>query len=256
MMNFKVIFKSYFIFLIFLCYWDLGQASSSNFVIQENEWRSAFVAVSDIELDQNKKEKLMKSGTLVIKKAGPGPWPTMIVFKLIKADALTCISLYHALDYQKEYIPNLLISRPVKYVSPTEIHTYYELKAPWPLENPRYTHGTILSRLNNGYKVKWYKVHNEKVNDLSGEVVFLDLGNEHKNSLMIYKSLIWPKSALAGLVRSIAENDLIKSLNATAEAIESLTQKDSPIRKKYISYTEMALRGEFPYQYIIQKIDK
>ncbi len=177
-------------------------------------------------------------------------WPEMQVFALVKAPALESAGLFHALDYQKEYVPNLLESRPVRHVTPTEVHTAYVFKAPWPMSNAHYVHGTKIALEDQGPKVEWYMVQSDSAEDAHGYAQFRPLSSEL--SLLEYHAFIQPKSFFAGLVKKVAFKNTQEDVLAIVRHIELLVKDKSPLVTKYKDYYLRALKGEPVYKPVIE----
>jgi hypothetical protein len=174
-------------------------------------------------------------------------WPDVHIWMVIEADSLTAVGLYHALDIQKDYVPNIILSTPVLQVTPTEIHTQYELRMPWPLPNSRYINGTKIHSSASGiYKISWYTVQNDDVSSLEGWAIFTPWHGH--NSLLYYRNKVAPKGILAGVLKKIAPKNMLETLQAVANYI-SKTAKSSPATvQKYENYIIRALKGEYVYQ--------
>ena len=176
-----------------------------------------------------------------------GPWPIVDFIGLIKnANPLQSVAIYYALDRQKDYIPNMLESTPIREVSPTEIHTFYRMKLPWPLGEARYVNGSKLSKSGQEYLVEWYMVQNESAKNVSGWCRFVP----HKDGTVIfYHTEILPKSILAGLLKEVIVTDTKKSLIAIKEKIEAVNSKlDTTLPlEEYIEKINNALSGKSVY---------
>ena len=63
------------------------------------------------------------------------PWPEITYYALVEASPLESIAIFAAYDIQKDYVPNVIKSTPVKHITPTDVHTAYELQMPFPHPN-------------------------------------------------------------------------------------------------------------------------
>lgn len=174
-------------------------------------------------------------------------WPDVHIWMVIDAPALTAVGLYYALDIQKDYVPNMLESRPLLQLSPTEIHTQYEYKMPWPLPNTRCVSGTKLTSPGPDlYQITWYKVENADAKDLDGWAIFMPW--QSNKSIIYYRNKVTPEGVFAGVLKKIAPQNMLDTLQAIAAYIAK-THKQSPaLVEKYESYIIRALRGEYVYQ--------
>ena len=144
------------------------------------------------------------------------------------------------------------MAKPIKHISPTEVHTQYEMDLPWPLSVSRYVHGSILQRYEEdkrGYKVKWYLVESDTAKSVNGEAIFIPLSNNR--TLMKYRSHMDPTSIFAGLIKNKMFSDVKKSIDAIVNHIEFCTD-EKEILTKYTGYIERALKGEKVYQHLIK----
>jgi hypothetical protein len=173
-------------------------------------------------------------------------WPRLKLNVLINSTPLEAMAIFLALDHQKNYLPNLIKSTPIKHISATEVLTEYELELPWPLSNSKYTHGSDFKKLSeDSYKATWYMVKSDSANEVTGSVLFKPYKGK---TLMQYQTLIRPKSALSGIVRGFMVKDTIEAIESIKKETERAKSKDKTLMKKYISYIKRSLNGEFVYQ--------
>jgi len=178
-------------------------------------------------------------------------WPKITIKGKIKADALSCVALYLALDYQKNYVPNMLESIPMRHIKANQVETYYEQKMPWPLSNSHYISGTILEPMdpkNLEYKVKIYQAYNPDLDDFRGYVTFAPLPD---GTLWTYETFVRPKSFFAGILKKIYKKELLSTSEEIKSFIE-LTVKNNPKLTEF--YRQIIIRtqvGELAYQKVI-----
>lgn len=173
-------------------------------------------------------------------------WPRLKINLLINSSPLEAIAIYLALDHQKNYLPDLLESKPIRHVTATEVITEYELELPWPLSNSHYTHGSNFKKLKDGsYKANWYMVKSDSAHAVDGSAHF----SEYKGkTLMQYEILIRPKSALSGIVRGFMIKNTKASMMAIKTEIERSKKSDQKLLKMYISYIQRSLQGQNVYK--------
>ena len=179
-----------------------------------------------------------------------GPWPEITYYALIEASPLQAIGLFSAYDIQKDYIPNLIESRPVKHVTSTDVWTKYELKIPFPLPNAKYVHGAKIFKHQDDYETTWYMVESSSTEAVRGSAYFRAYKGK---TLFRYKSFIVPKSIFGSFVKSMMFKDVEKTIKAIANFIEKNKQENSHAILKYSEFITRALNGEFVYQTIIDK---
>jgi len=157
-------------------------------------------SLDDFQLSK-KDEAILLNKEFILKKKNvkKSTWPEVYVLTFIKATPKQSIAVFFAYHEHKNFIPKLLISKPVKYISPTDIHIYFEMNIPWPLSNSHFITGNRLKKLRNGgYRVKWYFVKSDSAKDSYGGVYFFSYKNK---TLLVYQNFTRPKSVLAGLFK-------------------------------------------------------
>ena len=175
-----------------------------------------------------------------------GPWPEFEVTTTINATPLESVAIYYALDYQKNYVPNVLKSEVIDQPTPDQAITSYEFDTPWPLPNSTYTNGSKIKKNPDGsYLVNWWFIKNSAADDVSGSATFIPYLGKTK---LIYRSYIAPKNFLASFFKSTAKNDLAATLGEIKNHIEMLKKNDSEIMKKYKKIIIDALNNKFTYK--------
>ena len=203
------------------------------------------------ELSEAEMKELMDRKFVIRTKEVPGsPWPEITYYALINASPLESIGLFAAYDIQKEYTPNILKSTPVKHVSPTDVHTEYELHIPFPLSNAHYVHGARIFKHESDYEIEWYMVESSSSEDVHGGAYFQ---NANGKTLLRYRTYVKPKSIFGSLVKKMMLKDVEKSIVAIRDFIEKTVKDNSALSSKYSEFITRALRGEFVYQTIIDK---
>lgn len=203
------------------------------------------------ELSKEELDKLMAREFIVKTREIPNaPWPEITYYALIEATPLESIGLFAAYDIQKDYVPGLLKSTPVKHVTATDVQTEYELHIPFPLSNARYIHGAKIFKIDSDYETEWYMVESSSSEDVRGSAYFM---NHNGKTLFRYRSFVKPKSALGSLVKKMMFKDVEKSITAIRTFIEKTVKEKPELANKYSEFITRALRGEFVYQTIISK---
>jgi len=179
-------------------------------------------------------------------------WPKIIIYQKLNPSPLQSVALFLDLDNQNTYVPNVIVSKPIKHVSAVEVHTKYEMKMPWPIPNSHYVHGSILLKsCETCYSATWYKVISDSADNVEGRADFIPF---HGGTLMRYESHIVPKSVLAGLIKGTMIKDVKKSLVAIKKHINTVSaNQESPVLLKYQSYILRSLKGEKVYEKSIIK---
>lgn len=189
----------------------------------------------------------IEKGELILKtkEVEGSAWPEITLYSFVEASALEAMGIFSALDYQKEYVPNVIKSKPIKHISPVEVLTEYEMHVPFPLSNAHYIHGSIVHQYDEDYELTWYKVESTSTDDVKGSAYF----SPYKNgSLFRYRSFIIPKSLFGSLVKKIMLRDVKNSILSIRSHIEKLKKENSPLLAKYSGFIINALKGEFVYK--------
>ena len=214
---------------------------------------SYLISEDKFELNEHDRESI-KRGELVIrtKKIEKTPWPEITVFATINTSALKSCAVFYAYHEHKEFLPDLLSSVPVTYISPTDLHIKFEMKVPWPLRNSRYITGNKFSIYRDGgYRINWYHVISSSSKNTRGTVIFLPY---EKRTLFIYRTFIHPKSKLAGLFKKRMLNEVLKSVKAIISRIESVNNNKEKMTG-YITAVKKSLNGEYVYKDIAGATD-
>lgn len=193
----------------------------------------------------SKRELILK-----IKEIPNSPWPEITYYALIEASPLEAVGIFGAYDHQKDYIPNIIKSTPVKHVTATDVHTLYELHVPFPLSNVHYTHGARLFQYDSDFEITWYMVESTSTDEASGNAYFTGYNGK---TLFRYRSYIKPKSVFGSFVKKLMMKDVEKTIVAIREHVEKLKKENSPLMTKYSQFITRALKGEMVYQNQIQK---
>lgn len=177
-------------------------------------------------------------------------WPEITYYALIDATPLEAAGIFAAYDAQKDYVPNVIKSTPIKHVTATDVLTDYELHMPFPLPNAHYVHGAKIFKHQNDYEVQWYMVESSSALNVQGSVYFQAYEGK---TLMRYRSYIKPKSMFGGLVKKAMLSDVLTSITAIRKFMEKSKRENSVFVSKYSGFITRALNGEFVYQTIIEK---
>lgn len=204
------------------------------------------------ELTKDGMDQLEK-GELVVntREIEGSAWPEITIYTLIQnSTPLEAMGIFSALDYQKDYVPNVIKSKPVKHISAVEVVTEYEMHVPFPLPNAQYTHGSVVHQYENDYELTWYKISSTSTEEVKGSAYFSPYKNENK-TLFRYRSYIKPKSIFGSLVKKIMLEDVKKTILAIRTHIEKLKKENSPLISKYSAFTTRALNGELVYKNLL-----
>jgi len=159
---------------------------------------SAFAGAID-ELsaaDQNK----VKNGeqVAVYQDVAGAPWPRVRVYQRVEATPEEAASVFFDVELQSSYVPNLLMSKINKVVSPTTLHVDYVLNIPRPFKDESYTVQDVLKSYDNGgsYRIDWTLVRADTTKATEGNCRFEALGT---GTLISYTNFIIPGRTGSGL---------------------------------------------------------
>lgn len=189
----------------------------------------------------------LERGEMVVKtKEMPdSSWPQITIYTLVESSPLEAMGIFSALDYQKNFVPNMIKSNPIKHLSPTEVLTEYEMHVPFPLSNAIYTHGSIVHQFDKDYELTWYMVASSSTDKVQGSAYFSPY---KKGTLFRYTSYIKPKSIFGALVKKIMMKDVRAAVMSIRQHIEKLKKENSPLLYKYTDFINRSLKGEFVYK--------
>lgn len=220
---------------------------------------SAFAQKAEVvkELSPDEVAQIEK-GELVMKtkEIEGSAWPEITLYSLVSgASALEAMGIFSALDYQKEYVPNVIQSKPIKHVSAVEVLTDYEMHVPFPLSNAHYVHGSVVHQYDSDdYELTWYKVTSTSTEEVKGSAYFSNYNQNGKTgALFRYRSYIKPKSVLGSLVKKIMLKDVKNSILAIRSHIEKLKKENSTLISKYSGFITRSLKGEFVYKNLMDQ---
>ncbi len=192
-----------------------------------------FSMTPSAELDQSELAKLTNKELIIHSRGIPKcPWPEITVFTLIDVSPVDAAALFSNYQDQKEYIPDLIKSEPMRKIAENEVIVDFEMHLPWPLSNSKYSTGNVFSRLDdNEYEIAWYLVESDSLIDSKGAVRFIPYG---KRTLLKYQSFIHPDSTFACLFSSKAQGGVAKTVQAVVTYIEGTKKKDPGKLQKLI----------------------
>lgn len=198
------------------------------------------------ELNRIEVDDLLNNRIIIkYKNVRKSAWPEVTIFKLIKATPRECAAVFSYYPDQIQYSPDLMESRPIRYVTPTDVHVRFKFDMPWPVSNTVTITGNRLSvRAVNRFQVEWYFIKSDSSENNRGSAQFIPFENF---TVYRYHSFIKPKSSLARLFKK----QMIKNLKKSCLAFESymmMLKKNKPhLLKKYLTVMENVLRGEFVF---------
>ena len=200
------------------------------------------IPASFLELSPAERHLLLK-GELIIKtkEIKESTWPQVTLYGKINTDPLLALSVYAAYDYQKNYVPAVIKSDPIKHISPTDVHVSYERDLPWPLSSTKYTTGNIVSKQSDdAYSINWYLVNSDSITDTKGMASF----NRYQDfTIFKYTTIIVPNTVFAPLLKNNMLTDLSQSMTKIISHIETVAENSPELVTTFKEKIIKALKG-------------
>lgn len=174
-----------------------------------------------LQMDPKEKDKLTQ-GKLVqdIKFRDKFVWPLVTMRALIPGTPEVNMKNFTQFEKHPSFIPDLLESKVVKTISPTQMHVYAEMKVPWPVNKSKYTTNNVITTAADGTKeLTWNKVDGDLIKATDGHIIFSPY--EGGKSLMEYQSQIVPDSKFAGMFKNKVPKDVKKSVKKIVEFLKN-----------------------------------
>jgi len=179
------------------------------------------VAAEEILADLNPKQTaiLLKGEPVSVQHDIPNlPWPKVVVYRLVHATPEEVAAIFFDYKNAKSFIPNLLKSEVSLRRSAQDHEVDYVLDVPL-LPDEAYTARNRLASVEDGvYFFDWNLVRATSTKASLGNLRIEPRG---KGALMRYTNLVTPNSGMAGLLRSVA----VDQMNDTVEALVRRVEK-------------------------------
>ncbi len=182
-----------------------------------------------LELNPEEKTKLL-SGEVVeeIKWRDEFVWPLVTMRALVPGSPEANMKSFTQFDKHPSFIPDLLVSKVVKTISPTQMHVYAEMKVPWPVNKSTYTTNNVITKKPDGsVDLTWNKVEGKLIKATDGHITFTPYEGK---SLMEYQSQIVPDSKFAGMVKNQVPKDVRASVTKIIEYLKSEQGSQNPAK--------------------------
>ena len=127
-------------------------------------------------------------------------WPEVTVMQVLKYEPLDNLNVFLDFEKHKTYIPDILESKIVKKISKNQMHVYFEMKVPWPVNKSVYTTNNIITKDPDGsHTLKWNLVKGSLIKSSDGHMTFSPYEGK---TLITYVTFIVPNSSLAGMFKN------------------------------------------------------
>lgn len=185
-------------------------------LLAENPWDA---------LDSRQQE-LLKSGkqVTVAEQVSGVPWPSLHVYRLLKATPEQAAAVFWDVQYAPHYVPDCL-NVTLEGSSKTNVITLqYEVRVPFLPKDVSQVRDELNQLPGGGYKISWDVL--ESTYSKSGKGSFVVLPHD-QGTLMCYSNFVNPGSAIALLLKGEAQRRVETIAAAIAHQIESEAQQPS-----------------------------
>lgn len=192
---------------------------------------------------------VLRSGRLIMKKrpVQGAPWPELTFFALIDASPKESAAVFSNYPGQLHYTPDLMEARPLKHVTPTDVHVLFKWDMPWPVANTETVTGNRLSRLGEkGYQVEWYLVRSDSSKESRGTARFYPY--DGGKTLYRYVSFNHPTSSLSRIVKGKMIRTTRESVLGFVAYAEKVKKEKPGLMKRCLSMMNRAFNGENIYR--------
>lgn len=192
---------------------------------------------SDLSTDQKSKVDAMEQ--VMITKAIPGyPWPQARIYQRSTLTPVELMAVFFDYNNAVQYVPNCIVSRVTREISPVRTEVEYEVKVPI-LKNEVYTAENWLKRTpDNGLKVVWHVLKATSIESSKG---MLEVMPYEGGSILRYTNLIKPSSKAAILLRRVALGQMKDTVQAIVTEALKIQKNDPEELNKKIARLESAL---------------
>ncbi len=169
------------------------------------------------------------------------PWPRVKLYQRVHATPEEVAAVFFDYRNAKGYIPNLLKSEISRTISPCVLEVDYEVDVPL-LRDESYTAKNSLSAdAVGGYCVTWNLVRALQTKASEGS---LRIEAFEDGSVIRYTNLVTPGSAMAGLLRKIAIQQMRDTVQAIVRRVESQKRERPKVLEQEILELRDALARE------------
>jgi len=145
-------------------------------------------------------------------------WPEVTILTLLKHSPLDNLNIFLEFNDHKNYIPDMLKSKIIKKISPSQLHVYVEMSVPWPVKKSTHVTNNLVSHDPDGsHTLKWNLVKADMIKATDGYILFSPYEGK---TLLKYVSLIVPNSSFAGLFKNRVATDVEKAVIEITKHLE------------------------------------
>lgn len=166
------------------------------------------------------------------------PWPKARIFQTSSLKPEEIMAVFFDYNNAFRYVPNCLVSKISKKISPTIFDVEYEVSVPI-LPDESYTAQNTLRRLaGGGFLVSWEVMKASSIESSVGNLRVEPFG---KGSVLCYSNLVKPASKAAGLLRSLALSQMKNTVGAILKEAAAQKSEAGNVMAAKIAIMEAAL---------------
>lgn len=153
-------------------------------------------------------------------------WPEVTTMTVLNHAPLDNMNVFLDFSSHKTYIPDITESKIVKKISENEMHVYFEMKVPWPVNQSTYTTNNVITKdTDGGTTLKWNLVKGSMLKSSDGHIRFSPYEGK---TLFTYVTFIVPNSSFAGLFKNQVAVDVEKAVVTISKHLTKTLDKKTP----------------------------
>jgi len=194
------------------------------------------------DLDKPQLDQVMHGKQVVIKQVVEGkPWPRVKLYQRVQATPEEVAAVFFNYPNAKEYIPKIFKSDIGTRISPCVLEVDYGLDVPI-LPDEFYTVRTSLTAGANGsYCVTWVLLRAIQTKASEGNLL---IERSQEGAVIRYTNFVTPGSAMAGLLKLIAIEQMRDTVHAIVRQVEKQKRENPGALNLEVLSLREALRKE------------
>jgi hypothetical protein len=194
------------------------------------------------DLDAAQQRTVREGGQVVVARDVKGlPWPELTIYQTVNATPEEAAAVFFDYNHARAFIPNLLKSEIARVHSPCSVEVDYGVKVPV-LPDEFYTAQNDLASPGPGvYAVTWKLLRAVQTKNSTGE---FRVGPFGRGSLIRYRNLTVPGSAMAGLLKGQATRQMKQTVAAIVAEIERQKRESPEALASRVRALKQAVAGE------------
>ena len=201
------------------------------------------------KLDRKEKLKLAREPVVKESTQNDSYWPAITLYMTIPLTPLEAVAVFAAYDHQKDYVPGVVLSTPIKHVSSTEVWCRYRYRSPWPLPDVNYVHTNRLKAKGKAFEVEWEMIESDAMDRVYGRAVFEPFNGQ---TLLEYHVESSPYSVIAFFFKGRMKREVVSTVSAIVSYMGKMKRKNPILLEKYKGYITDALAGKKVYKDVIK----